>query len=205
MASCGEPAGISSVWVQGTATLVNQVGTDEYPQYALSAPLGLGRAMQLSSDITPGTPATIKLMLFGAPAFVVNVQGAVTVNATSADTADDASVCIAVGLSSVDQLVDNTSTDGTLPPPQLPAGTIAYNYAFTYQSYASASTFISPIVPPGTYYVSAIVRGATITTGQTNTIVASLSATATPVFSPVSLQSLSLPSAAWSGTSWSDF
>ena len=206
--ACGAAAAPISIWAQGSATL----NTTSFTTYALSAPLGPGNTLQNVADIPPGAPVTRKLILTGAPAFVITIQASAACNSVSASAptgADYADMMVAVGVSLTDTLLDNSSTDLPRVVPALPPSTLVYNFGSCYQGESVASTFACVNVPAGTYYVSAVVKGQSYVGGTQNAdtfmTMSSLLIQVQPLPSDATCVTDRVAPSAWSAVSWSDF
>ena len=178
MRACGGQAGPQNYWIQGIAS-VAPGSTD----YQLTAPLDAGSVMVPIADrLTAAPPLAKRLILTGAPFFVINATATLYSNSSN---------YIALGLSTSDEIIDTIYAGDTLP-----LDTIVFNRADSAPG-TSATTIIQSCVPPGTYFVSCAVRVGGVGAEGTNAA-ASLAINANPVTAPdAQASAASLPQSAW--------
>ena len=186
MSSCASEVDSVYIYVQAGG----EVLASDNDYYYLSAPLttassGTQNSVLAQGTLTPTslTGHTKRLSLFGAPAFLIRVEASLVAYSTLLEFA-----YVSVGIATTDVVVETvygTSTD------DLPTSTLRYNSAIVPStvpgevSYASASTFVTAVVPPGVYYVSSVGEGSRATgEGVESYVVGTLSITATPIVSP---------------------
>jgi len=177
MSACLVLTGPQNYWIQGYAHVDQGMST-----YQLTAPLESNYTMYLVPDppLTATPPLAKKLVLTGAPFFVINATA--TLYSHSENHID-------LGISKSDEIINIS--------PALPPDTIVYNLAYSPVG-ASAFTVVQTCVPPGTYYVSCSVTISGV--GPSGTAArASLAINVTSILSPdAQASAVSLPATLWS-------
>ena len=181
--SCITSIASKEVYVQAGSSIPARAN----PYVLLSAPLVSQQLQQVSDSDPPVGVAglTRKLLLTGATAFLIRVDA-------SFATSDATEAYVSVGISTTDELVEYL---GYTTSTQLPASTLRFNYADNTTSSdtnvaASAATFVTAVVPPGTYYVSSVGYNSFNDTNPGSNVVGTLSIEAKPIYDSLGVTSV---------------
>ena len=193
MSTCGGTTAAVYEYVQASA--------ESADEYVLSAPLVPSdppgnSTLCTCTTLDPSTPGfTKKLMLFGASSFHIRVDASLVAYGEVSD------VYVSVGIGLVDEIIDTLYST----PSSLPASTLRFNFGITEHStsvgYASTSTFVTAVVPPGVYYVSSTGTFG----GSVNEVIGTLVIEATPIVAngaQSTAQNPAIASSAWGNICW---